>query len=334
MVSVIMPAYNSAAWIEAAIRSVMVQTFTDWQLIVADDGSTDSTPDIVKTLVEEDSRISVIPLSHQGVANVRNTAIEEARGEYLAFIDSDDIWPRWNLQLLMKNLSESAADISCGKLVEFDDADSKKVMERIDKEDLRQEDHTPENISGVEAVEKSLYQRGVSSSLSGKVFRRELFDGCRMNSGEIYEDLDLFYRVALGARNVAVSNVPVYFYRQRRGSIIHTFSFRRLDVLKVTQRMVEFVKEKYPSLLNAALDRRFAANFNMLVEITRHLDSPDLPPHEKAQYEKSREKITSLLRREAGRELRNGKVRLKNRLGALLLILIPSDAILYKIARL
>ena len=93
-ISVIMPAYNAAAYIEEAIRSVAHQTFGDWELIVVDDCSKDETVQIVTTLAGEDSRIHLICRAENsgGAAIVRNQAIAMARGEYVAFLDSDDAW--------------------------------------------------------------------------------------------------------------------------------------------------------------------------------------------------------------------------------------------------
>ena len=93
-ISVIMPAYNAAAYIEAAIRSVMAQTFGDWELIVVDDCSKDETVQVVTALAAEDGRIHLICRDENsgGAAVVRNQAIDVARGEYVAFLDSDDIW--------------------------------------------------------------------------------------------------------------------------------------------------------------------------------------------------------------------------------------------------
>lgn len=93
LVSVVMPAFNSAPFIEEAIRSVQAQTLADWELIVADDGSSDETASIVRRIRDNDNRVKLLRLGgRQGPARARNAAIEAASGRYIAFLDSDDLW--------------------------------------------------------------------------------------------------------------------------------------------------------------------------------------------------------------------------------------------------
>jgi teichuronic acid biosynthesis glycosyltransferase TuaG len=99
LVSVVMPAFNSAVFIEQAIRSVQAQTLTDWELLVADDGSTDETAAIVRRMNDNDPRVKLISLGERrGPAGARNAAIEAAGGRYIAFLDSDDMWKPHKLE--------------------------------------------------------------------------------------------------------------------------------------------------------------------------------------------------------------------------------------------
>lgn len=99
LVSIIMPAYNAEKYIEEAIESVIEQTYETWELIVVDDASTDGTVAVVQECATKDSRINLIRLSKNGgVANARNVAIENAKGRFLAFLDSDDLWVRQKLE--------------------------------------------------------------------------------------------------------------------------------------------------------------------------------------------------------------------------------------------
>ena len=93
LVSVIMPTYNRARSLPRAVRSVLAQTYESWELIVADDGSTDTTREVLESLKSGDSRIKILFLGkNQGVSSARNAALKEAQGEYVAFLDSDDEW--------------------------------------------------------------------------------------------------------------------------------------------------------------------------------------------------------------------------------------------------
>ena len=92
LVSVIMPAYNFAPYIGDAIRSALAQTFTDFEVIVVDDGSKDDTADVVRELARQDPRIQLVQQSNRGLAGARNSALRAARGELFALLDSDDLW--------------------------------------------------------------------------------------------------------------------------------------------------------------------------------------------------------------------------------------------------
>lgn len=111
-ISVIMPAYNAAPYIETAIRSVMGQTFPDWELIVIDDCSRDSTVDIVERLVKEDSRITLLRNEvNMGVSKTRNRGLDLARGSYVALLDSDDVWHPEKLEAQLARLKQTGADV-------------------------------------------------------------------------------------------------------------------------------------------------------------------------------------------------------------------------------
>ncbi len=317
-----MPTYNSAPWLEASIKSVIAQTMTDWELIAIDDGSTDNSASIISLFAATDSRIRLVRTHHQGVANVRNLGISEARGELAAFLDSDDIWPAWNLEHLLKLIDETGADMACGGFIMFPDGKEDKAIDNCN----RKKSHSKKSVrisNGIETVRESLYQKGVNSSLGGKLFRKELLSGLKMNPGEIYEDLDMFYRIALRAKKVAISSLPAYLYRQRAGSILHTFGPERLLVLDVTERMCLLLSEKYPSLAEAALDRRFSANYNMLQLLAIHDKWKRGNDINKSFFGKKKAEIRKFLSQYAFKELKNRNVRLKNRLGALLFIITP-----------
>ena len=91
-VSIIMPAYNVAPYVAGAIRSALVQSFTDFELIVVDDGSKDNTAEIVRSLGRVDARVRLVQQANRGLAGARNTALRAARGDMLALLDSDDLW--------------------------------------------------------------------------------------------------------------------------------------------------------------------------------------------------------------------------------------------------
>ncbi|MCK5113160.1 MAG: glycosyltransferase [Phycisphaerae bacterium] len=105
MFSVIMPVYNHAAYLPEAIESVIGQTTEDWEMIIVDDGSTDESPAIARRFAQRDNRITVLSQKNSGPAKARNTALKQARGKWLAFIDSDDIYLPDALKNFAKNIA-------------------------------------------------------------------------------------------------------------------------------------------------------------------------------------------------------------------------------------
>lgn len=112
-VSVIMPMYNAQAYISAAIESVLSQTFTDWEMLIVDDCSRDNSSTIVERYASQDRRITLLRLqTNQGVAAARNKAIMLARGKYIAFLDSDDLWLPTKLEKQINFMSTNNVSFS------------------------------------------------------------------------------------------------------------------------------------------------------------------------------------------------------------------------------
>lgn len=127
VVSVIMPAYNAERFLEEAVRSVMAQTLTDWELLILDDCSTDGTAALAERLAAEDHRITVLRNEqNMGVARTRNRGFDLCRGSYVALIDSDDVWLPEKLERQTALLKKNGADFSyCSYAII--DADSNNV---------------------------------------------------------------------------------------------------------------------------------------------------------------------------------------------------------------
>lgn len=114
LVSVIMPSYNSERYIAEAIQSVQTQTLSDWELLVSDDCSTDSTREIVADVAEVDSRVHLLPLKeNSGAAAARNHSLAHAHGRYVAYLDSDDLWYPEKLERQIAFMSDYKAAFSC-----------------------------------------------------------------------------------------------------------------------------------------------------------------------------------------------------------------------------
>lgn len=122
-VSVVVPAYNAEAYIGATLSSVLKQSFEQFEVIVVDDRSTDATPVLVQALAKNDARLHLITLENNfgTPAGPRNVGVREARGDWIAFLDSDDIWHPDKLKLQLDMLSRSAARLCSSQMVDFTD---------------------------------------------------------------------------------------------------------------------------------------------------------------------------------------------------------------------
>ena len=254
-ISIIIPVYNGERYLEECLQSVADQTFGDFEVLVVNDGSTDSSKEIARRFAEKDPRFQLIDIKNSGVSKARNTGIDKATGRYLTFVDSDDCLHPTALERMASLLEKEDASVcvctySTG--LEF------SIGEIARK--------TPERYSYKSAMKRALYQSRIMNSAWGVLFERDLLrPNIRFREGIRYEDLDAFYRFYEKAKKIIFIDEPLYFYRNNEKSFIHTWSVERLDVLDVTDRIVEYVRERYPSLLKAANDRRFSAHYNILL---------------------------------------------------------------------
>lgn len=127
MISIIIPAYNAEKYILETINSVINQTFKDWELIIIDDGSTDKTANIVKEFCENDKRINYYYQKNSGVSVARNFGMSKAKGEYIAFLDADDIWLPEFLKYTVNFLNNNNDTGLVNTNVQFIDSNNKKL---------------------------------------------------------------------------------------------------------------------------------------------------------------------------------------------------------------
>jgi len=152
-VSVIMPAYNAGRFVEAAVCSVVAQTMTKWELLVIDDGSSDDTCRIVEKLAQEDHRIQLLRNEKNlGVSNTRNRGIALAKGAYIAFLDSDDVWHPQKLEKQLAQMEASGADICYCSYAIVDETGKKAKADYLVPEQVSFSELLKENVIGCSTV--------------------------------------------------------------------------------------------------------------------------------------------------------------------------------------
>lgn len=120
LISIILPVYNSQSTIENTIKSILMQTYTNFELICVNDGSSDNSVKIIERLIKTDKRIRLINQHNQGASGARNTGIKFSKGEYIAFIDSDDLYEPNFLNILFNTMLKYKADISMCNIIQMD----------------------------------------------------------------------------------------------------------------------------------------------------------------------------------------------------------------------
>lgn len=215
-VSIIMPAYNTERYLSKCIESITCQTFRNWELIIADDGSTDGTYAIAQKYAESDSRITVIHNVNRGVSVARNYCLEIASGDYLCFIDSDDTVAPGFLEALVKCAEENSADIAqCSFSYAYDDG---RVVPYAES--------SAGIHSGNEEIMRAFFNGTVGDIRVGtwaKLFRRDKFGKVRFDANlRVYEDAYYTYQCCrLAEKAVSVDN-KLYNYLQREGSAMNS----------------------------------------------------------------------------------------------------------------
>ena len=234
LISVIIPVYKVEAFLAACVESVLAQTYQNLELILVDDGSPDNCPQMCDAFAARDSRVRVIHKENGGLSSARNAGIEVARGEYLAFLDSDDLWSPLFLERLYAAIQETGADFSVCLFRQFLETPAVLTPEESKTEVLTQR----------QAFECFFNERNVNMVVAwNKIYRRHLFDAVRYPVGKIHEDEAVIHEIIGGAKTVAWVEEVHYYYRQTPGSITNSnFSLKRLDETYAKEQRIAWLE--------------------------------------------------------------------------------------------
>lgn len=258
LISVIVPVYNVQEYVEACVDSIIRQSYANLEIILVDDGSTDQSGEICDNYSQRYSNIKVVHQTNGGLSAARNAGLDVMAGEYVTFVDSDDLIHEDTITLLYRCLAVNSAEISTISIIS---------VNNINKLPAISDNHSTIKIyeSGTVATESMLLQKGqIDNSTCGKLFKSSLFENHRFPVGMLYEDLATIPYVCLDAKCVATSVAPMYFYRVRHESILGKFSLQRCDVLDVVDDLEKYMMQNQKSLVAAAQSRKFSANMNIL----------------------------------------------------------------------
>ena len=309
MISVIIPVYNNAPYLEACLDSVLAQSLRDIEVILVDDGSDDGSGDLCDDYACRDARVTVIHQPNAGPSAARNAALDVAQGEFIAFIDSDDVVHHRYLETLLQVIRQSQADVVQAPYQIVPDSS----RSRYDAQFLQQPlpgHFTQRELSSEDALLAMLYQQGTADSSPCKLFRRELFEGMRFPvCFRVYEDLYLMAQLYPRIHRFVWIDLPLYFYFKQPSGTLSSLSIQRRDAFEVLETLeAQYLVSGKKALVRAARERRFSVAMNIL-RILSHM------PHTDANIAMAHHcwKHIIALR---GESLRDSNARLKNRVAA------------------
>lgn len=243
LVSVIVPVYNVEKYVRRCVHSILAQTYSKLEVLLIDDGSQDQSGMICEEYPIKDSRVRVIHQENGGLSSARNTGIEEAKGEYLAFVDSDDFIAKNFVERLLKACKETGSEIAQCRW-ECVTGDSLTKQSQLEE--------TSRVYSGYETLEQMYEADGAYYIVAwNKLYFAKLFADIRYPIGRIHEDEATTYRLLEKAEKVVVLDTSLYGYFTSDASITRNqFKLQRLDwEIAVRERLAYFQDKGYDSLL-------------------------------------------------------------------------------------
>lgn len=240
LISVIVPVYKVEEYLDECIESIVRQTYENIEIILVDDGSPDTCPEKCDEWGEKDHRIKVIHKKNGGLSDARNAGMGIAAGQYIAFVDSDDWVEETYVECLYRAIQETGADIAACDVREVR---SSKDVPTIDAGEGNTVKCTP-----AEALSELLKGRTFRAVAWNKLYRADLLKDESFEVGRLHEDEFFSYRIFDKAAYLCYTDLPLYNYRQREGSIMTNLTIKRLDSLEAYLGRLDLLKKKYRKL--------------------------------------------------------------------------------------
>jgi glycosyltransferases involved in cell wall biogenesis len=286
-ICIIVPVYNVERYVKKCIASILAQSYTNIEVIIVNDGSTDNSLGLCIECSKQDKRVRVVSKKNGGLSDARNYGMQFCTCELITFIDSDDFVSRDYIKNLYELMQKYQADIACTNYIRFYDncdvtAVNKKIFEKV--------------FDSQGAIKDVLYQKNIANSAWGKIYKFSLFEDIIFPKGRLCEDLGTFYKLFRKASIIVYSSIQDYYYLQRKTSIMGSeFTENKLDSLYFANEIYnEFLKTK----IKKSAEARICAECVSLLK--------QIPKDNK----KMRRRIIAELRSHAIRVLLNHRVKL------------------------
>lgn len=270
-ISIIVPVYRAEKYLNACVDSILCQTFSDFELVLIEDGSPDQSGAICDEYAQRDQRVRVIHQPNQGQAAARNHALPMTQGKWLCYVDSDDTIHPQMLEHLYRAAVESGAGISMCQFLEAEEqpADYERPVD-FSYELLNMDEKTLTQLH-----DRDLYPGWVACA---KLIRRECVEGYPFQTGRVYEDNEAVTRWLLPAKTLAMLPARLYFYRTNPESTTKSqFSLKKLDYLWALESMIGYFRSVgYHTLAQRFLERYVEAAASACYGVRQELKRPEL----------------------------------------------------------
>lgn len=233
LVSIVIPVYNVESFLERCLDSVQNQTYKDTEVIIVNDGSTDSSPAIIDRYVAKNGNFKSYTIENSGQGGARNFGLEKANGEYVAFLDSDDYIAPNCIECMAETAKAQNSDIVvCGC---YDVREDGTVIEKV-------VNNISNRTTSVFDSPKVLFNRVAPW---GKLFKKSIFGELRFATRVWYEDMRLIPKLYLNAERISYIDDPLFYYVQRAGSTMNNSNaVRNLEIIEAFNDLTAYFKEK------------------------------------------------------------------------------------------
>lgn len=248
LISLVIPVYNVEKYLDKCMESVLAQTYDNFEVILVDDGSTDSSGKKCDEYADRDSRVTVYHKPNGGLSDARNFGVEHCNGELVAFSDSDDYIAEDYLEYLWNLMDKFKADMSCGQCAVEHDYSPVKIDSGIVVEEL---------LDTEQMLERICY---TSVSADTRLYKKEHLLSNPYPIGKLYEDLATTYKIVGQCKKIACSNKILDFWVMRDGSITREkITEKQFDIFDASDELVKYYEEHYPAIIKAAYYRGMMA---------------------------------------------------------------------------
>ena len=253
-ISVIVPVYNVEQYLERCVDSIINQTYTNLEIILVNDGSTDNSGKLCDELAKKDERIRVIHKENGGLSDARNRGIDESESDLVGFIDSDDYIDSDMYEVLLKNLNDTDADLSMCAL--YDVYNNTPEAQVTNKETWK--------LSSEQAIRMVMEAKILSVTAVNKLYRKSLFTDLKFEVGKIAEDAFIMIKLLDKCEKIVATNEKKYYVHRENSITTQKFSTKFLNVIEAYEQNSNIILEKYPKLKDVAQTRMNWAYFYVL----------------------------------------------------------------------